>query len=316
MLVLHKISVPTPYPVGPVNAYLIAAKPYTLVDPGPDTREAREVLQGELDRLGVPLDRIERVLLTHFHTDHCGLASWIHSLTGAKIHIHPYDLKKLSGNHDFIKERMLFVREAGVPAEILEEILKDRDKLPPPSVPPGSVVPTVEGTEIPFEGGSLQALHLPGHATGHLCFYDPAGKNLIAGDFLLPHITPNPFLEPDPLHPRRRNPSLRHYLEGLERLLAMDIELVWPGHGEVIDDYRKLVAEVQEHHRARCDALVGLLREHGPCTAFELSRVTYPHLKGFNIFMGLSEVQAHLDVLVEEGRVKMEKRDGVEYYFL
>ncbi len=316
MLPLHRIVVPTPYAVGPVNAYLIASRPYTLVDPGPDTGEAREVLQKELNRLGVPLAGIERILLTHFHSDHSGLARWIHSLTGAKIYIHPYDLKKLSGKNDFIGERMPFVREAGTPAEIIAEILKDRDKLPRPFVPPGGAVATTDGVEIPFERGSLRVLHFPGHATGHLCFYDPAGKSLISGDFLLPHITPNPFLEPDPVHPDRRAPSLRHYLQGLDRLTSMDIKRVWPGHGEVIDDYRQVVAMVREHHQARFDALVDLLHKYGRCTAFELSRITYPDLKGFNIFLGLSEVQAHLDVLVEEDRVKVEKKDGVAYYFL
>lgn len=133
---------------------------------------------------------------------------------------------------------------------------------------------------------------------------------------MLPRITPNPFLEPDPVHPNRRAPSLRHYLQGLDRLTSIDIKRVWPGHGEVIDDYRQVVAMVREHHQARFNALVDLLRKYGPCTAFELSRITYPDLKGFNIFLGLSEVQAHLDVLVEEGRVEVEKKDGVAYYFL
>ncbi|MGB9803290.1 MBL fold metallo-hydrolase [Desulfofundulus sp.] len=316
MLPLHKIVVPTPYAVGPVNAYLIASRPYTLVDPGPDTGEAREVLQQELCRLGVPLEEVERVLLTHFHSDHSGLAHWIHSLTGAKIYVHPYDLKKLSGHNDFIGERMPFVREAGTPAEIIVQILRDEDKLPRPFVPPESAVTTTGGVEIPFEQGCLEALHFPGHATGHLCFYDPAGKNLISGDFLLPHITPNPFLEPDPVHPERRAPSLSQYLQGLDRLMAMDIRRVWPGHGETIDDYRQVVTMVREHHRARFDALVELLRKCGRCTAFELSRLTYPDLKGFNIFLGLSEIQAHLDVLVEKGRVKVDRVDGVAYYSL
>lgn len=176
MLPLHRIVVPTPYAVGPVNAYLIASRPYTLVDPGPDTGEAREVLQKELNRLGVPLAEIERILLTHFHSDHSGLVQWINSLTGAKIYIHPFDLKKLSGKNDFIGERMPFVLEAGTPAEIIAEVLKDGDKLPRPFVPPGGAIIATDGTEIPFEGGSLKALHFRAMPPGTCVFTTRQGK--------------------------------------------------------------------------------------------------------------------------------------------
>ncbi|HHW44879.1 MAG TPA: MBL fold metallo-hydrolase [Desulfotomaculum sp.] len=314
MIPVHKIVVPTPYRVGPVNAYLLASRPYTLVDPGPDTPQAREVLQGELERLGVPLDRIERVLLTHFHSDHSGLARWVYTMTGAKIHIHPYDLRKLNPAYDFVGVRLPFVREAGMPSGFVDSVLKDRDKLPWPWVPEGSAISVDDGYELSFERGILKAFHFPGHATGHLCFYDPEGENFLSGDFLLPHITPNPFLEPDPLCPERRTPSLRHYLEGLDRLEKMNIKRVWPGHGEVIDDIRRVVIMAREHHRLRFDALLDLVRKNGRRTAFEISRLMYPDLEGFDIFMGLSEVLAHLDVLVDRGRVKMEKEDGVAYY--
>ncbi|MQL51278.1 MBL fold metallo-hydrolase [Desulfofundulus thermobenzoicus] len=314
MIPVHKIVVPTPYRVGPVNAYFLASRPYTLVDPGPDTPQAREVLQGELKRLGVPLDRIERVLLTHFHSDHSGLARWVYTLTGAKIYIHPYDLQKLNPAYDFVGVSLPFVREAGMPLEIVDKVLGDKDRLPWPWLPEGSAISVDDGYELSFERGIFKAFHFPGHATGHLCFYDVQDKNFLSGDFLLPHITPNPFLEPDPLCPERRAPSLGHYLQGLDRLEMMDIKRVWPGHGEVIDDFRRVVIMVREHHRLRFEALLDLVQKNGRRTAFEISRMMYPDLEGFNIFMGLSEVLAHLDVLVDRGRVKLDKEDGIAYY--
>ncbi|OAT85759.1 MBL fold metallo-hydrolase [Desulfotomaculum copahuensis] len=314
MLPVHRIVVPTPYPVGPVNAYLITARPYTLVDPGPDTEQAREVLREGVVRQGLQLEQIERVMLTHYHSDHSGLAQWVHELSGAPVYLHPYELPKLSGNYDFVSDRLPFVLEAGVPEEVIRLVTADRDRLPKPFVCGENVVTLLDGEELPFEGGSWQVLHLPGHAPGHLCFYDRQGGVLLSGDFLLPHITPNPMLEPDPENPLRRNPSLTQYLAGLERIKAMDIERVWPGHGESMADYRPVVAASQQHHRERCDELTGLLRQNGEMTAFQLSRRLYPDLKGFNNFLGLSEVQAHLDVLESRGRVRGQKKAGVVYY--
>lgn len=316
MLPIYRIEVPTPYMVGPVNAYLIASPPYTLVDPGPETLQAKEVLRRALEDLGVPLEKIERVLLTHFHSDHSGLARWVHSHSGAKIYAHPYDLEKLIPNYDFLGKRMPFIRKSGLPKSLLEELLKDVDPLPEPWVPGDAAVGVEDGDELSFREGALKVFHFPGHATGHLCFYDPEGRTFLSGDFLLPHITPNPLLEPDPANPVRRAPSLRQYLEGLDRLAGLEVRRVMPGHGKEIDNCREIVAMGREHHRARLEAVLAALRENGFLTAYELSTKLFPNLKGFEVLLGLSEVLAHLDYLEEQGKVKAEEREGVVRYSL
>src|SRR2546423_8444286 len=68
------ISVPTPFYVGPVNCYLIAEDPVTLIDTGPKTREAVEALREGLRRARIRVNDIRRIVLTHAHEDHCGLA--------------------------------------------------------------------------------------------------------------------------------------------------------------------------------------------------------------------------------------------------
>ena len=88
------IPVPTPFPVGPVNVHLIAREPVTLVDTGPLTEDAWDALRHGLARHGFRVEDVERVLLTHGHQDHFGLAariaagregasSWAAASTGA-----------------------------------------------------------------------------------------------------------------------------------------------------------------------------------------------------------------------------------------
>ena len=71
------LSIPTPFYVGDVNVYLIREDPLTLIDAGPKTKEASEALRYRLSQEGVSLKDVRRVVLTHAHEDHCGLARQI-----------------------------------------------------------------------------------------------------------------------------------------------------------------------------------------------------------------------------------------------
>ncbi len=71
------LSIPTPFYIGDVNVYLIKEEPLTLIDVGPKTAEAETVLREKLKRHGVSFSDIKRILLTHAHEDHCGLAKRI-----------------------------------------------------------------------------------------------------------------------------------------------------------------------------------------------------------------------------------------------
>ncbi|MEW6276029.1 MAG: MBL fold metallo-hydrolase [Bacillota bacterium] len=314
MLPVHHIPLPTPYPVGPVNVYLIVSPPYTLVDAGPDTSEARAMLKDALAERGLSLTELKRVVLTHSHSDHSGLAGWLHDVSGAQVFVHPIELNRLIRPHNFFAERLAFLYEAGSPRAIVEQMLKMRDKLPMPGIPEDCAVELKGGEELFFTDGVLQVYHLPGHAPGHLCLYDPGEGNFFSGDFLLPHITPNPLVEFEPDCPGKRMHTLSIYLEGLNKVNALEIKNVWPGHGEVFTDHRKLIASYYAHHENRLEYLLAMLRKHGELTVFKLSRLVYPGLNGFDIFLGLSEIQAHLDVLEERGLIVAREHEKVFYY--
>lgn len=314
MLPIYHILLPTPYPVGPVNIYLILSEPYTLIDAGPDTDEARAVLEKALAERDLSLSDLKRVVLTHAHSDHSGLADWLHRVSGARIFLHPFELAKLIRPQNFFDDRLAFLAETGCPLTAIQEMLAARDRLPHPRVSEDCAVTLRGGEGLSFEEGVLQVFHLPGHAQGHLCLYDREGGHFFAGDFLLPHITPNPVAEFDPGQPGKRIKVLSFYLQGLERINGLEITTVWPGHGEAFSDHRRLIAAYRAHHESRLRYILELLRTRGELTVYQLTRLAFPDLKGFAIFLGLSEIQAHVDLLQDRGLVAARKQDKVLYY--
>ncbi|HOV78620.1 MAG TPA: MBL fold metallo-hydrolase [Bacillota bacterium] len=314
MLKICKIPVPTPYLSGPLNSYLIMNRPYTLVDPGPETEVARKSLVEGLASLGVDVADIARIVLTHSHPDHCGLAGWLAGLCGAAVYVHGLELRKLARDYDYYGERLPFLIEAGLPPGALKELFDDPDPVPKPYLDHAGVEILNGGETLDFEEGPLRIMHFPGHACGHLCLYEPAERIFLAGDFILRHITPNPVMEPDPSDLSKRLPVLKQYLDGLNGLKNLDVRLILPGHGKNIDNSREAADKAEKHHATRLKAVTSILAGGGSFTAYQVMRVLYPEIRGFQIYLGISEVFAHLDFLLAGGVIKREERGGVSFY--
>src|SRR5713226_1217125 len=114
------ISLPTPFYIGPVNVYLIAADPITLIDTGPKTKEANDALREGLRRAGIRVSDIRRIVLTHAHEDHCGLARSLRDeAKNAEVFVHSWETGHRHSRLEYAEHRGLLVR-AGVPDDEIE----------------------------------------------------------------------------------------------------------------------------------------------------------------------------------------------------
>ncbi len=303
------LLLPTPYPVGPVNAYLLPGPPVTLVDCGPKTDEARAALEGGLAAAGARLGDIQRLIITHGHIDHFGLAATVVEASGAQICAHPAEVPKMTADRAFMEPLRALIAEAGFEPAIGDTVIdamrtfrRQLDKITPTRL-------VNDGDRIEIEGGVLEVLHTPGHAQGHICLrWDDA---LIAGDLLLEEISPNPIIEFD--GEGRRLRTLPAYLRSLRRVAALAPAIAYPGHGDPITAPVARVREILDHHDARKNRLAGMLAGRS-WTLRGLAEDWYPNIDLFNLFLVLSEIVGHLDLLEEEGRVITDRRDGVAHY--
>lgn len=310
---IYKIEVPVPFPIKTINVYLISKNPTTLIDTGLKTEESFEVLSRGLKELGSSIESINRILITHGHIDHYGLAKKISTLSGAQIYIHPKEYGRIrSFIHQFGYLKTILIRN-GVPTNLAEGIIKYFESGQKYCDSIEDAFFLNDGDPIPFNSMEIRTIHCPGHSPGLICLYYPDKGLLFTSDHLLKEITPNPTLNPVGTTPPFNYPSLKEYLVSLEKIDKLKISLALPGHGAEIVQPKELIKQIFSHHKERMNSILHLLskREMSP---FEIAKDIFPDLSLFEVFLGVSEILGHLYILLEKGLVRVKEKYGKDYY--
>ena len=196
---LYRITLPMPFRLRHVHVYaLLHEGKVALFDTGMNIPETYTVLDEALATLGKTTKDIDHIFLTHFHADHCGIAGRIQELSGAAVRLSAVDEMRLQYNnrHEELVERARsFFLSQGLPQKAMDNLIKLMAVFRKATIPfrVGSHLEPRE--KITLGDRTFEVIAAPGHTAGQMCFYFPDEGILLAGDHVLPDITPN--LSPD-----------------------------------------------------------------------------------------------------------------------
>ncbi|WP_354702355.1 hypothetical protein DSM112329_02712 [Paraconexibacter sp. AEG42_29] len=308
---IHLIAVPTPFAVGRVNCYLIEDDPLTLVDTGPNSGTALTVLEAGLAAHGRRVEDLERIVLTHQHIDHIGLAQILADRSGAEVCCLDALVPWLAtyGEQTTIDDAFssMLMRAHGIPDDMVLALRSVSMAFRAWGTRVDATVPLVPGTTLDFAARSLRVLHRPGHSPSDTIFHDEERSLLIAGDHLIAHISSNPLIarplaSTAPGAVGDRPQALVAYLRSMAQTAEMDLSLVLPGHGDPITDHVSLVASRVRSHDRRKQKIGGLISQ-GPRTAYELATEMWGNIAVTQAYLTLSEILGHVDLLLADGTV-------------
>ncbi len=319
---IHRIPLPLPNDgLRAVNVYAIEdGDGLTLVDAGWAIDDARDWLESGLATLGHDLGSIRRFLVTHLHRDHYSMAVAVRRELGTHVSLGIGEQASLRNLQEPPEDRgrpvLALLQRCG--AEAIVERLRRHG---PPPVDANAEDPDhwFEGEEwVEVAGRRLQALPTPGHTRGHVVFVDRDAGVLFSGDHVLPHITPSIGFESVP-----NAGALADYLESLERVRALPDLRMLPAHGPVQATTHTRVEELFVHHDERLRHCVDAVRT-GASTAWQVARALtwtrretpFDDLDGFNRLLAVTEVAAHLEVLVRRHELTVDIADGVAHHGL
>jgi len=312
---LHTLPIPTPFAVGRVNCYLVDDDPLTLVDSGPNSGTSLTTMEALLAEHGRKVEGLERIVLTHQHIDHIGLAQILADRSGAEVICLEALAPWLAAYGDNMEDDDRFAEAImarhGIPEDIRYALRAVSAQFRAWGARVQVTSTVREGDTIGFANRTWSVHHRPGHSPSDTVFLDAERRELIGGDHLIKHISSNPLIA-RPLDGKtdERPEALRIYLDSLTATRAMDVGVVWPGHGDPVDDHAGLIDERFRLHERRAEKLHKLIGEQ-PRSAYELAQAMWGNVAVTQAYLTLSEVLGHTDLLIADGRAREAEADGV-----
>ncbi|KQV43026.1 MBL fold metallo-hydrolase [Duganella sp. Root336D2] len=310
------MRLPLPFALDHINLWLLREEGgWSAVDCGVALDASKQawnaVLAGPL--AGQPL---QRVVATHCHPDHVGLADWLCQRFGVSLWM-------TTGEYAFARMMSAalpgvdgpsavphFERHGLADPDMLEK-MRSRKSYYPSLVPsvPASYVRLLDGQSIPAGGCSWRVITGSGHSPEHAALYCEQLNVLISGDMVLPRISTNVSVfavEPE------GNP-LQQYLDSLERFASLpDDVLVLPSHGRPFRGLHTRIKQLRDHHEARLAEVLAACSGQ-PCSAAEIVPIMFRRpLDAHQLSFALGEALAHLHKLWRDGIVRRDTgNDGI-----
>jgi glyoxylase-like metal-dependent hydrolase (beta-lactamase superfamily II) len=314
---VHWLRMPLPFSLDHINLYLLEdGDGWAIVDTGVANTATKDLWEYHFNNIlkGKP---ITKIIVTHFHPDHVGLAGWLHEKTDAPLYMSRSEflLAKtlLLDKHPHPPEEFVqFYARAGVPEQALDEMRKSRfdnyergvSMLPP------SYLRLYDGQEITIGDRVWRIVVGSGHSPEHACLYNEADKLMLSGDQVLPRITSNVSVYP--MEPMAD--PLGNWLRSMHLMKTLDADtFVLPSHNKPFKKLHLRADQILAAHLRRLRAVWELAET--PKNAIHLFPVLFKRqLSGIDFIMGLGESLAHLHYLERKGVMKRLTIDGVFHF--
>ncbi len=310
---IYQLKVPIPdNPLGYLNAYLLEGRNgWLLVDTGWNTPTAFACLETGLKELGLTLEDIATIIVTHVHPDHFGLAGRIkHASPKTELLTHRWEADLIESRYikfsELQDEMATMLQRQGVPPVELST-------LPYASMPALRFV-TVANPDRVLYGGEiistgvydLEVIWTPGHSPGHICLYEPNNKILFSGDHILPTISPNVGY-----HVQSGDNPLGDYICALHKVENLPVTKVLPAHEHIFTDLPGRIRELINHHEARkAEIQEAITREAlnvydvSAHITWNIPGLTWEQLPPLQKRFAVTETMAHLQSMRWEGKVR------------
>ena len=305
-------------PLKNLNSYLIVGERSLLIDTGFRWESCRVAMERQLAEIGVDRARMA-IFRTQLHSDHTGLAPTL-IRPGCRIYIGRIDGPGVEDAMDDAAWQALYtayVRD-GFSWEEIDHLW---DKNPAQGAAPevwDQYQDLEDGDVLSYGGHDLRCVLTPGHTPGHMCLYEAESKWLFSGDHVLFHISPNICRwssMPD---------ALGSYLESLQKVRDLPVELLLPAHRQETGDLTARVDELTAHHLRRIENAWQTVREEPGLTAYEIAgrmrwKIRSRSWEDFPLtqkFFAVGEALAHLDYLEVRGRIAHREEQGKNRYYV
>lgn len=312
-------------PIGYTNAYLLCTEDRNLlVDPGTSHEASFSVLTQALDDLGIDRSRTD-IFLTHFHIDHMGLAAAVATPT-SRVYLTATDeaLFRARGDDSYRGTMKKRLAEEGFPYPDLDQLARtDAQLIPRAQWPMPETFQTVSDGDVLTVGPyDLEVVTTPGHTPGHACLMVRDHGLTFLGDHVLENSSPNMAPFPGVAD------SLGDYLDSLEKIGAQGNQRPLMGHGAIAlqpdpDQLSRRIQWLEEHHRQRLREIEKAVAAHPGATGTELAKAIHwniPYEQWDEIpiiqrWIIVGETAAHLDHLLAQGLISVEKDQDTRHYF-
>lgn len=316
-ITVHMIEAPANEALRTINSFLLEHKDgIYLIDAGMNNEACWEAFMKVMNQLQVAITDLQGIILTHHHPDHVGLVHRIRRLHPAvQVYAHPLTVPYVTDNTDFLTQRIAFFERLysemdGMPeaARQIEQFKRSYRENKAFRIE-GDITLIQEGDAII----DLAVYDVPGHAPDQIMLVDALRRWAFVGDVVIEHMSTNAIIEPDAQ--MRLLPTLTQHLNSLERCLALDVDLLFTGHGVIIDSPKTVIASKIARIEHKLERILHLIRD-GYDTAGSMVRLYDKEIVDRQYFLVMSEVVGILDHLERRGDVARRKIDGIYHYAL